>query len=621
MGTPYGTVAGQRPSARFHWPAILIIAVGVLAYLNSLSGAFVFDDIPGIVENPHIRHLWPLSSTLTAPLDSPPAGRPMVALSLAINYRVGELQVIGYHVLNLLVHLLNGLLLYGVLRRTFVAQRWAPSVAAAARGLALSTTLLWLVHPLLTESVTYISQRTELLVGLFLLLTLSCAIRGATADRPIRWHVAAIVFCALGMASKEVMAAAPLGVMLYERIFVFESFTQMWRRRRRFFVGLMLTWGILIALTAGGPRAGTVGFHFQVVTPLDYARTQCGVLLHYLRLALWPHPLSVDYHDWPIARTWHGIWPAVVVIGALLGGTLWALWRKPWLGFFGAWCVLILAPSSSLVPIPSEIVAERRMYLPLAALMTLAVLAAWKRLDRLRLRPSRQRMVQGGLVLIGLVGLSVVTVRRNMDYATELSLWTQTAATHPNSSYAQATLCRALLEARHVEEAQDRCLWALSLEPWRPEAHLNLGATLAQQGRYDEAMAEYAQVVRLDATSAKAHNNWGTVLLQLGRPQEAESHFAESVRLDPSFAQMHFNLGNALARQERFDEAVQEYAESIRIQPRFADAHNNWGNVLLLQGQINAAREHYVAALRADPQHVKAANNLHRLASGAIPPR
>src|ERR1022692_1539631 len=202
---------------------LMVVAAGLLAYHNSFTGPFIFDDFYSIEDNPTIHHLWPIWQTLSPPRIGAPTveGRPLVNLSLAINYALGGYRLWGYHALNLTIHILAALTLFGIVRRTLLQPRLQERFGAAADGLALAVAVLWMVHPLQTESVTYIIQRAESLMGLFYLLTLYCFLRAAGAGGPGRfWWLAASVFaCLLGMATKEVMVSAPLVVLLYDRTF------------------------------------------------------------------------------------------------------------------------------------------------------------------------------------------------------------------------------------------------------------------------------------------------------------------------------------------------------------------------------------------------------------------
>ena len=311
-------------------------------------------------------------------------GRPLLNLSFAVNYAISGLNVWSYHAANLAIHVLAALLLFGILRRTFLLPRWAEFLSAAFAEpalrlgcLALAIALLWAIHPLQTESVTYIVQRAESLVGLFYLLTLYCFIRGATSGRGRSWYAAAVLACLLGMASKEVMVSAPLMVLLYDRAFLAGSFREAWRRRYGVYLALASTWLLLgwLVIVAGN-RGGSAGFGAGVGS-WAYLCTQFGAIVHYLKLSVWPHPLLLDYGPDTVPMTLEILPDAILVV--LLGlATLVALWRWPKIGFLGAWFFAILAPTSSIVPVATQVVAEHRMYLPLAAVVT-AVTLGWVR--------------------------------------------------------------------------------------------------------------------------------------------------------------------------------------------------------------------------------------------------
>ncbi|MBT7702373.1 MAG: hypothetical protein HN700_18950, partial [Verrucomicrobia bacterium] len=203
-------------------PFLLLMVAGVLAYWNSFDGVFLFDDFASIRDNPYIRVLWPLSRSMSLPLSDTGLtvdGRPLLSLSFALNHWLFGPEPWGYHLVNLLIHLTAGLLLFGIVRRTLELPQFRERYAQSGTWLALASALIWLVHPLQTESVTYIVQRAESLMGMLFLLTLYCAIRGFTGAKCGRWYLAAVLVCACGMGVKEIMFSAPLLVLLYDYIF------------------------------------------------------------------------------------------------------------------------------------------------------------------------------------------------------------------------------------------------------------------------------------------------------------------------------------------------------------------------------------------------------------------
>ena len=479
---------------------LLIAAAGLWAYRTSAAVPFLFDDEPAIVTNPHVRHLWPVWDAVAAPPgDTTVAGRPILSLSFALNYAVGGLHAWGYHAANVLIHLLTALLLFGIVRRTLVSSRDAP----VAPWLALAVSLLWVVHPLTTQAVTYVSQRAESLMGLWYLLTLYGAIRGWEGPHPARWHAAAIASCALGMGTKEVMASAPIIVLLHERAFVGGSVRECLRRRRWFYAGLATTWLLLAVLIAASPRMGSTGLgNPRLPGPFRYGLTQCGVILHYLRLALWPRPLVFDY-GWPAAVPSPALLPSVLLIGALIALTAWGLWRRHPLGFLGAWIVLILAPTSSLLPI-KDAAFEHRMYLPLMAVITLLVVAAELLIRRLA-SLTRQRVVAMGLAACAVIGLGTATIVRQHAYRSALALWRDTVAKRPMNARAHNNLGVALSRAGRFDDAATHWFTSLALDPTQADAHYNLGRLYAQQGRFAAAVPQFRQAVRLRPNDWEAY--------------------------------------------------------------------------------------------------------------------
>ncbi len=580
---------------------MFIILAGVLAYANSLGGPFLLDDQGAIVENFSIRRLSSLSVVLSPPRQSSVAGRPVANLTFALNYAIGGLATRGYHVVNLVIHLLAGLVLFGIVRRTLESQRLREPYGAGATGLAAAAALLWVVHPLQTESVTYVVQRAESLMGLLYLLTLYAAIRYSQRPSAV-WFVLAVVVCALGMATKEVMVTAPVVVLLYDRTFLSGSFREALWRRWRLYLGLALTWLVLAWLVAGAPRSVTAGIGVKGISPLTYATTQLGVVAHYLRLALWPHPLCLDY-AWPLVTPAREAVGAGLFIGVLAAAVLWALVRRPAIGFLGAWFFLILAPTSSFVTI-KDAAFEHRMYLPLASVVVLVVLivdsvirqfAAGGRL------PLRVRSLAAVSLLIAATALGGATIARNRDYQSELAMWSGVTAQRPANPRGHFGLGVAYASLGQLDEAIGHYQDALALDPDDARTHNNLAIVYARQGWKADAVKEYETALRLQPAHAEAHNNLGVLLVEQGRTDEAIAHYQAAIQSDSNWAGAHNNLGNALAKAGRLAEATEAYRAALRLEPDSANAHNNLAALLVQLGKSDEALAEYTEAVRLAP--------------------
>ena len=600
---------------------LVIAGAALAAYHNSLSGPFLFDDVASIRDNPTIRHLWPLTGPLSPPLGNAATvtGRPVLNLSLAVNYAFGGLNVRGYHAANLAIHILAALTLFGVVRRTIA--RWSASapmrLATPSAGkrigadalhpvfIAFVVALIWAVHPLQTEAVTYVVQRAESLMGLFYLLTFYGFIRYSEAAGGRIWAWFSVVCCLLGMATKEVAVSAPVLVLLYDRTFVSGTFREAWQRRWSFYFALAGTWLVLVAEMAitGGNRGGSVGFG-SGTTWWAYALTQFPAITTYLRLSIWPHPLVFDYGTaW--VRGFGEILPEALVVLVLGGGTVWALGRPRWaaIGFLGAWFFAILAPTS-LVPGTTQMVVEHRMYLPLAALITLGVLAG----EGIRASLFPRLGWRGGIVVYAAVAAAgaALTIHRNENYRSALALWGDTAAKRPENVRALSNLGIFLQNDGRPQQAISADEAALRLKPDFALAENNLGNALVDAGRVDDAIPHYQRALQLKPDFALAEDNLGVALVRAGRIPEALPHYQAALRLAPDYAEGHFHLGNAYGRLHRLTEAVAQYDEALRLEPGHAQAHCNLGSALMELGQLDAAIAQYGAACRLDPNLAQA---------------
>ncbi|HET6883755.1 MAG TPA: tetratricopeptide repeat protein [Pirellulales bacterium] len=562
---------------------LTLLAAGTAVYFNSLHAAFVFDDERAIEQNPTIRQLLPLWTVLSPPPEATVAGRPLVNLSLAINMALdqhlfrggipsGYLRVVGFHIFNLAVHLLAGLTLFGLVRRTY--RDHVSGEGRSATSLALFAALLWTVHPLQTEAVTYTVQRAESMCGLFYLLTLYCTVRGADTrfrSRAWWWYGGAWAACLAGMASKEVMVSAPAILALYDRVFLAPSWREVGKRRWGLYVALAATWLVLAYLVvSAGDRAASAGFG-RGVSAWQYAQTQFGVIVHYLRLCFWPRPLVFDYGD-HLASTPAEVWPYAGIIAALLAATLVALWRWPKLGFLGVVFFAYLAPSSSVVPIVTQTAAEHRMYLASAAVIVLVVAVVHTPIPRLGDRAASLQRLAACIAAIIAFLLGCQTVARNRDYVSAYRLWQDTVQKNPRSARAHRGLCQALLDAGLPRAAIGEGTRALELHE-EPAGYLNRGTAYLAVGELDNALADFDASLKLDPDDARAWYNRGLVHARLGQSRLALDDWSHTIALSPDFAAAWLNRGILYADSSELGKAESDFNRVIELEPRAADAY------------------------------------------------
>jgi tetratricopeptide (TPR) repeat protein len=588
------------------WAAVglVVMAVGA-AYSNSLHGPFVFDDVPSIVANRSIRQLWSPRVLVASPDAITTTGRPVVNLSLAVNFALGGLAVEGYHVVNLALHVLAALALFALVRRTLLLPALSARFGKDSTGLALVVALLWALHPLQTESVTYIVQRAEAMVGLFYLLTLYCLVRGATAARGGAWYAATVGICALGMASKEVRVSAPLVALVYDRIFLAGSFKESLRRRWGLWLALPATWALLVLVfRLSGSRGGSAGFGLGM-TVWQYARTQFGCIIHYLRLVFWPSPLVLDY-GYPVASSAAEIVPYAIAVFVLVAATAAGLALWPRWGFLGLWFFAILAPTSSIVPLAGQTEAEHRMYLPLAAVAVLVVLAVYRATGRLG-RSSRRAVSVLVPAVVAVLGWE--TYQRNKAYRSELTLWDQTVAHCPLNDRAYLSRAEAYRKKGQYDAAIrdfDKCI---ALNPRYVKAYSGRGNAFSAAGRYEEALADYGRAIRLKPDLADAYNGRGGVHGNKGQYEAAITEFDKAIALEPEFVEAYYNRGNAYESTGQLDAAIKDYDKAISLRLDYAEAYNGRGRVYDRQGQYDAAVKDYDKAISLRPDYAEAYNN------------
>lgn len=566
--------APRRLSAN-GWRVLLAVA-GMIAFLPGVRVPFYFDDSTAIEHNESVRTLSPLSVPLNPPRNTSVAGRPLVNLSFAINYAINNYfhidqtsatpapeRTAGYHLVSIGIHVACGMLLFSIILLTV---RSAGAADRDAIVLAGWSSLLWLLHPVHSQAVFYASARSELLVSFFILLTLFAAIRGWVAPTSVgrmAWHAGAVASAALGMFCKEVMAVVPIVVVLYDRTFRESSWRSIVadRGRRWFYAGLLASNLILLAYLLAGVRGESVGFGLGVPW-YSYFYSQAWAVAHYLRLLVWPIGLSFDYGELPVGLL-RPI-PGLVVLAACVAGTVVA-WRRAatrWMGFLGAWFFVILAPSSSIMPIRTEIAAERRVYVASAAIIVFAVAFAGRWLLRRGIAPAVRTTIGGCLAVI----LAIATIRSGLTYADPVALYEAATVSAPWSARAHVGAGLALMtaSAEGSSAASDHLRTALTLDDRNFTAALALGVNELVLRKADSANAAFAGALRLRRGNPDARRGLARSFLALGQLDSAVAYTDPATEQD---SDMLWNIGADLVNAGRSEAALSYLQHAASIAP------------------------------------------------------
>ena len=573
----------QESRLRAHrWLQYSLLAVSLLAaYGNSFPVPFVFDDVTSIIENPTIRHI---GTAFFPPgqMGYTVGGRPVLNLSLALNWMFGGPNVIGYHGVNLLIHFLGALTLMALIERTLLLPALRPRWSESAGTVAFAASFLWCLHPLQTESVTYVIQRAESLAALFYLLTLYCFSRAVTSDLGRRWwFVASVAACLLGMGTKETMVSAPVIVLLYDRTFCGLSFMRALRERTAYYAFLASTWILLlVCVLVGDGRSATAGFA-SGVNAWDYWLTQCYALAHYIGLAFWPSGLTFDYGTWLVTDFSMVMLPIAAVL--LVGGVaVYALIKRPATGFLLAMYFSLLAPTS-LIPIATQTMAEHRMYLPLAVIAIGVALLLQRWLSRWAFLVS---------LALG-IGLGALSFVRNIDYRSEEALWRDTTAKRPENGRAWHSLGLAQMGVGDRPAARISMERAQKLLPLDMSIEVNLGKNSAAMGQIGAAIKHYHRAV--EALPAdhnelpKIRRELALLLEQHGAKDEALAQLQLALAQNPNDINLKIVLGEMLVRVGRPADAMKQFEAVLRVEPLLAPTRIVLGDLLIKENQVERA--------------------------------
>jgi protein O-mannosyl-transferase len=591
----------------------IICLVGVMAYSNSFDCSFHFDDKPNIEENLSIRNL----ANVKAWWGFIPS-RPIGTLSFALNYYFHRLDVWGYHLVNLVIHIANALLVWWLTMLTMSTpmMRGQP-VARHKMPMALFSALLFVSHPLATQSVTYIVQRLASLATLFYLLSLALYVKGrlweGNRSTPVYVYYTGSILCAiLGMLTKEIVFTLPFALVLYEFSFIKTDAWKIELKDRGIQIPVIVL-GIFLAIFFLNfsfrifhtvPAILAQGYDYPI-TAWEYLLTQFRVILTYMRLFIVPLNQNLDY-NYPVSHSifeWHTFFGLLSLAGIFVLGIL--LFRRYRLISFGIiWFFLTLSVESSVLPISQNVIFEHRTYLPsfgfFLALTGTTFYFFW----------DRYRQVALSILALLVLTNAVLTYERNKVWKSAYTLWGDCVKKSPNKPRPLSNYGKALADAGNSSDALSYYNRAIELNPRFFTAYYNRGIVRINLGDYKGAVTDGETALRINPYYPDGYHVLGIASSHQGKEEEAIAFFRKAIKLKPDYADYHYNLGNALAYQGKTGEAITHFQEAIRLKPDSADAENNLGNTLEEAGRLDEAMGHYAKAMRIDPYLMDSYNNM-----------
>jgi tetratricopeptide (TPR) repeat protein len=604
-------VADPRPQASEvfrKWRSVLIyllLATAIAAvYAPVRHFEFTnYDDGEYVTENQHVQRGVTLANLGWAFTTNYAANwHPLTWLSHMLDCQLFGLSAGGHHLMNVLLHITNTLLLFCVLNK-MTAAPWRSGFVAA----------LFALHPLHVESVAWVAERKDVLGATFWMLTLLAYVRYVEKPRSIRYLLSLGLY-ALGLMAKPMLVTLPFALLLLDYWPLGRTrwtkpltgrrtnapFSQLLKEKLPFLALAVVSCVVTLWAQRSG---GTVAS----LESLPIGQRLANVALSYMRYpgkAVWPVGLAALYplRKWP--------WDAVVSAGAILvvlsGFVIWRARRAPYLAVGWLWYLGMLVPVIGVVQVGIQSIADRYTYLPLIGLF---MMVAWG-VPRGILQRRVAKIVAATAAAVVLIACAALSRFQIQHWENSETLFRHAINVTTGNYLAHNNLAIALARRGKLPEAARQYEQALRIKPNYAPAHNNLAILLAQTGRLGAALRHFEQALRIEPGFFEAQNNWGFALAQVGRFEEAIPHYEQALRTKPDLAEAHNNLGKALLRVDRIQEAMLHYQKALQIRPDYAEAHNGLGAALLRLGNAPAALAQFEEAVRLKPDYVEAQRNL-----------
>ncbi len=610
---------------------MLLILIVFFIYSNTLHVPFLFDDVNNIISNPHIRMTeLSLDSLTAAAMKGHLKNRPVANISFAMNYYLNGYHVSGYHLFNILVHIISGIFLYYFI---LITRRVYPCPALAHRAIPIFAAAIWMVHPIQTQSVTYIVQRMNSMSSMFYMIAMFLYVKArllmlerqedvqkfkngklisVTNPYPVSvylFFLGSLTAGIMAVGAKEVAATLPLFLFLYEWFF-FQDMRGSWLKHNFFrFSGVLVLFLIFALLYLGENPLAKIGTMYDKrdFTMVQRLFTEFRVVIFYMGLLLFPHPSQLNLeHDFPLSRSITDPVTTLICLCIIFFCIVFSLVtakKQRLVSFCILWYFGNLVIESSVIGL--EIIFEHRLYLPSMMICLLLVVFCYRYI-------GVNRFTTIFLCLLVMV-FSVWTYTRNKIWNNEITLLEDCILKSPNKFRPHYNLGIALAEKGMTHEAVKHYQTALRIDPEKASLHTNLGLELFMQGKKDQAITHYREALRLQPDFVYAHINLGTALLVDGKTDQAMKHCREAIRIKPNSAQAYNCIGNIHYSQVNMTEAIASYSKALQIDKRYAEAANNLGVALIQTGRTLQAIRVLKTALEIKPDYQEARINLERV--------
>lgn len=518
----------------------LITVVGIIAYSNTFQSPFVFDDFPNIVQNVRIRSMSNIFSLFINIKGPPIAARPLTSVTFAINYFLNGLDTTGYHVFNLFLHITNGILLYFLIRTTAVLLGY--EIDKRVQLVAVFSSLIFVAHPIHTESVTYIVSRSVLISTCFFLLGIMLFVKTAVLKKRLSYIILLTLVSLLGMASREEFFLFPFMLFLYD-IFFISQFR--WRHvltHWTIYIPVLIPLLYVLFIVLSYDYRQHAGFGVIDITPLEYLLTQFNVHWTYIRLLFLPINQNLNY-DYPMTKTLIEF-PAIISIVGYTG--LWIMTFllhriKPVISFCLLWFLVSLVPSSSIIPI-KDVIFEHRLYIPSIGLIILVPLAFIEMQQRIVNRfDINLRNTMVFFLSVVVIVLTSLTYQRNSVWQNNYTLWSDVANKSQNKA----------------------------------GPYIELGLVRLEEAKPREAILYFEEALKREPDNYLAYLNIGNAYDRLGILDKAISAYQRTIDLQPEFDDGHYNLGRVYFKKDMFSEAIKEFQIALSLNPLNYDARIN----------------------------------------------